>query len=219
MNATIRLYSFVVSIQGESTRAGLPCTFVRLAGCPLACAYCDTLEARDAIGVEIEIDEVVARCRAAGPRLVEVTGGEPLAQPGALELLAALADAGFETMLETSGAFPIGAVDPRVRVIMDIKTPGSAMADRFCAHNLDVLDRGRHEVKIVVTSRADFDWAIARVSSADILRRCEVLVSPAHPVVAYAELAEWILGSGLPLRFAPQLHRLIWPASAQAEER
>jgi 7-carboxy-7-deazaguanine synthase len=218
MSSPLRLFSFFVSIQGESTRAGLPCSFVRLAGCPLACSYCDTVEARTAPSAAAEIPEIVARCRAAGPRLVEVTGGEPLAQPGALPLLAALADAGFEVLLETSGAFPIRDVDPRVRVVMDIKTPGSGMADRFCAGNLDALVRGRHEVKLVVTSRADFEWAAARVRGAGLADRCELLVSPAHGAVAYAELADWILASGLPLRFQPQLHRLIWPAP-QAEER
>ena len=219
MSTSIRLYSFFVSIQGESTRAGLPCAFVRLAGCPLACRYCDTLEARTADGVPTEIRDIVARCRATGMRLVEVTGGEPLAQPGALPLLAALADAGLEVMLETSGALPIRAVDPRVRVVMDIKTPGSGMVDRFCGENLDVLARGRHEVKFVVTSRADFDWAVDRARRADLANRCDVLVSPAHPAVAFDELAEWILACGLPLRFQPQLHRLIWPAATQAEER
>jgi 7-carboxy-7-deazaguanine synthase len=215
MSTTIQLYSFFVSIQGESTRAGLPCTFVRLAGCPLACAYCDTVAARD----KTEISIVVARCRAAAPRLVEVTGGEPLAQPGALSLLTALADAGLEVMLETSGAFPIRGVDPRVHIVMDIKTPGSLMADRFCEENLGVLERGRHEVKLVVTSRADFDWAVDRVRRADLVALCDVLVSPAHPTVAYADLAAWILASGLPLRFQAQLHRLIWPAPPQGEER
>jgi 7-carboxy-7-deazaguanine synthase len=219
MSTAIQLYSFFVSIQGESTRAGLPCTFVRLAGCPLACAYCDTVAARGAVGVEIEISDIVARCRAAAPRLVEVTGGEPLAQPGALALLAALADAGHEVMLETSGAFPIRGVDPRVRVVMDIKTPGSSMADRFCEENLGALERGLHEVKFVVTSRADFDWAVDRTRRADLVNLCDVLVSPAHPAVAHAELAAWILASGLPLRFQPQLHRLIWPAPPRGEER
>jgi 7-carboxy-7-deazaguanine synthase len=219
MTATVRLHSFFVSIQGESTRAGLPCAFVRLAGCPLACSYCDTTEARAAIGVETAIDAIVARCLGAGPRLVEVTGGEPLAQPGALPLLAALADAGLETLLETSGALPIRAVDARVRVVMDIKTPGSGMADRFCEQNVALLERGRHEVKFVVTSRDDFEWSVARVRDAGLAERCDLLVSPAHPAVAFAELAEWILASGLPLRFQPQLHRLIWPAAAQGEER
>jgi 7-carboxy-7-deazaguanine synthase len=219
MTTTIQLHSFFVSIQGESTRAGLPCTFVRLAGCPLACSYCDTVGAREAAGVTTEASAVVRRCLAETPRLVEVTGGEPLAQPGAFDLLAMLADAGLEVLLETSGAFPISGVDSRVRVVMDIKTPGSGMADRFCEENLAALAWGRHEVKMVVTSRADFDWAVGRVRRADLAARCDVLVSPVHPDVAFDDLAEWILASGLPLRFQPQLHRLIWPAAAQAEER
>jgi 7-carboxy-7-deazaguanine synthase len=219
MRTSVQLHSFFVSIQGESTRAGLPCAFIRLAGCPLACRYCDTPEVRTSVGRAIEIPETVARCRAAGTRLVEVTGGEPLAQPAALPLLAALADAGLEVLLETSGAFPIQGVDPRVRVVMDIKTPGSGMAERFCRENLDLLEPGRHEVKLVVTSRSDFDWAVELVRAERLADRCELLVSPAHPGVALADLAVWIIASGLPLRFQPQLHRLIWPAPPQGEER
>ncbi len=215
----IQLYSFFVSIQGESTRAGLPCAFVRLAGCPLACCYCDTSAAREAPGDRVDLQEVVRRCAGAGPRLVEVTGGEPLAQQGTLPLLSQLADAGLDVMLETSGAFPIRDIDPRVRVVMDIKTPGSGMAERFCSDNLTVLEGARHEVKFVVTSRDDFDWSVARVRDARLADRCEVLVSPVVGRVVFAELASWILGCGLPLRFQPQLHKLIWPDTPPTEER
>jgi 7-carboxy-7-deazaguanine synthase len=216
---SIQLYSFFVSIQGESTRAGLPCTFVRLAGCPLSCRYCDTTAAREAPGDRVDLQEIVRRCASAGPLLVEVTGGEPLAQPGTLSLVSQLADAGFAVLLETSGAFPIRDVDPRSRVIMDIKTPGSGMAERFCADNLAALDGSRHEVKFVVTSRADFDWSVARVREARLADRCELLVSPVAGRVAFSELASWILGCGLPLRFQPQLHKLIWPDTPPTEER
>jgi 7-carboxy-7-deazaguanine synthase len=219
MTDAIRLFSSFSSIQGESSRIGLPCAFVRLAGCPLACSYCDTSHVRTAEGEWIEAREIVRRCAALGPRLVEVTGGEPLAQDGTRALLSLLADEGFDVLLETSGALPIRGVDPRVRVIMDIKTPGSGMADRFCADNLSVLRRDRHEVKFVVTSRADFDWAVARALSAGLCDTCEVLVSPVTGRVAYPALAAWILESGLPLRFQPQLHKLIWPRATAAEER
>lgn len=219
MSDAVRVFSFFTSIQGESTRAGLPCTFIRLAGCPLSCSWCDTESARAAEGTPTPAAELVRRCAAAGPGLVEVTGGEPLAQPGTPALLALLADAGFEVLLETSGAFPLEGVDPRIRVVMDIKTPGSGMSDRLCEENLGLLERGRHEVKFVVGSRGDFDWSVARVRGAGLAARCDLLVSPVRGRVSFPELAGWILGSGLPLRFQPQLHRLIWPDAAEAEER
>lgn len=219
MSEGVRLHSFFTSIQGESTRAGLPCTFLRLAGCPLACSFCDTPDARAFAGEEVGVAGLVRRCGREAPRLVEVTGGEPLAQDGTPALLSALADAGFEVLLETSGAFPVGGIDRRVRVVMDIKTPGSGMSDRMCGENLAVLERGRHEVKLVVDSRADFDWAVARVRAARLDERCDVLVSPVAGRVALPDLAGWILGCGLPLRLQPQLHRIIWPDAGRTEER
>jgi 7-carboxy-7-deazaguanine synthase len=216
---SVRLFSFFKSIQGESTRAGLPCTFVRLAGCSLLCRYCDTSHVRDAAGTMTEVGDIVRFCEEAEIRLVEVTGGEPLEQPGTRSLLSALSEAGFEVLLETSGAYPVCDIDPRVRIILDIKTPGSGMEERFCRRNLDFLFRDRHEVKFVISSRADFDWAVSVVKREAILNRCEVLVSPVAGDVSFDSLAAWILESGLSLRFQPQLHKLIWPNAAPTEER
>jgi 7-carboxy-7-deazaguanine synthase len=206
-----RVYSIFRSLQGESSRVGSPCAFVRLAGCPLSCVYCDTREARESPGEEVSVDGILARVARLGTGLVEVTGGEPLAQQDAPALLEALADAGYEVLLETSGAFPIAGLDRRVRVIMDVKTPGSGMEERFCRENLDALEKGRHEVKLVVTGRDDFDWAADLVREERLFDRAEVFVSPAAGLVSPREAADWILGSGLPLRLGLQLHRVIWP--------
>jgi len=208
---TLQVFGIFASIQGESTRAGLPCAFVRLAGCPLRCTYCDTVDAREASGEELTVAEVVERLLALGPRLAEVTGGEPLAQPATPQLLTALADAGLEVLLETSGAFPIEDLDPRVRIVLDIKTPGSGMVERNRLENLALLDRERDEVKLVITDRADFDWAVSLSREHDLVERAAVLISPVPGAVSATALSEWILDSGLPLRLQLQLHKLIWP--------
>ncbi|MCP4605000.1 MAG: radical SAM protein [Proteobacteria bacterium] len=207
----LRVYSIFKSIQGESSRMGLPCWFVRLAGCPLHCSYCDTREACESSGKSMTIEDVVKEVEGLGPRLVEVTGGEPLAQDETPSLLSALCDLDFEVMLETCGAFSIEHIDPRVRIVMDVKCPGSGMADRMCLSNLDVLIPNRHEVKFVVSSRDDFEWVADLCRRHSLVTRCELLVSPAHGLVSLTELAKWILGSSLPLRLQPQLHRIIWP--------
>jgi 7-carboxy-7-deazaguanine synthase len=207
---TIRVYRIFASIQGESTAAGLPCSLVRLAGCPLRCEYCDTADARDARGDELAIDEVVERVLELGHGLVEVTGGEPLYQPGTAALLAALCDAGLEVMLETSGAFSIAGIDPRVRVVIDVKTPGSGMADRMRLDNLERLQPGRDEVKFVITSRADFDWAVSLALETGIAGRLPLLVSPVSGSVDRTDAARWVLESEAPLRLQLQLHKIIW---------
>jgi 7-carboxy-7-deazaguanine synthase len=208
---TLQVFRVFASLQGESTHAGLPCAFVRLAGCPLCCSYCDTTEARHAAGETLAISRIVARVRALGPRLVEVTGGEPLAQPATRALLTALADAGLEVLLETSGAFPIAGLDARARVVMDIKTPGSGMDAHNRADNLTALVTGRDEVKFVITGRADFDWAVDFVRRHDLAARAALLASPVAGAVAAADLADWILASGQPFRLQLQLHKLVWP--------
>lgn len=207
---TVRVFRIFASIQGESTAAGLPCSFVRLAGCPLRCAYCDTVDAREASGREMTAAQVVERVVELGHGLVEVTGGEPLHQEGTPSLLTALADAELEVMLETSGAFAIDEVDPRVRVVLDVKTPGSGMADRMRLENLERLRPGRDEVKFVITSRADFDWAVALALETGIAGRLPLLVSPVPGAVEPADAAEWVLGSEAPLRLQLQLHKIIW---------
>ena len=159
----------------------------------------------------MSVSEIIRAVRALGPRLVEVTGGEPLAQEETRDLLFALCDAGFEVMLETSGAFPIDDVDSRVRIVMDIKCPGSGMADRMHPGNLAALSSDRCEVKFVIVSKEDFEWASRLSKKHSLASRAGLLVSPAHGLVTLEDLADWILLSSLPMRLQPQLHRLIWP--------
>ena len=201
------------SIQGESTFAGLPCTFVRLTACHLRCGYCDTAHAFNQ-GEVLPIDEVVARALATGDHLVELTGGEPLLQPEAFELMTRLADAGRTVLLETSGAVAIAGVDPRVAVILDVKTPGSGEVLANIEANLGWLKPG-DEVKYVLCDRADFDWAIDHVRSRDLTARVAVLFGAAHDRVAPVDLAAWILETGLPIRLQVQVHKLLWGPTAR----
>jgi 7-carboxy-7-deazaguanine synthase len=201
------------SIQGESTFAGLPCVFVRLTACHLRCGYCDTPHAFKQ-GETLTLDEVVERALALGDPLVELTGGEPLLQPEALPLMARLADAGRTVLLETSGALDISGVDPRVHVILDLKTPGSGEVSANLWSNLDRL-KPSDEIKFVVCDRADFDWAIAQVRTHGLTDRCPVLVSAAFGQVDWSELAAWVLESRLPVRLQVQLHKILWDPSAR----
>jgi 7-carboxy-7-deazaguanine synthase len=205
---TLIVHEIYRSLQGESTFAGLPCVFVRLTACHLRCSYCDTPHAFHS-GEALSLDDVVARALALGGSLIEITGGEPLLHPEALPLMARLADAGRTVLLETSGALDISRVDPRVRIILDLKTPGSGEANANLWSNVSRL-KPIDEVKFVVCDRADFDWAIEQIQSRELLARCPVLVSPVHAKVAPAQLAQWLLDSGLPLRLQVQLHKALW---------
>ena len=201
------------SLQGESTHAGLPCTFIRLTACHLRCAYCDTAHAFHR-GEAVPLDEVVVRALATGDRLIEVTGGEPLLQPEVFPLMTALADAGRTVLLETSGAVDIAPVDPRVTIILDVKTPGSGEVAANLDSNLDRL-KPIDEVKYVVCDRDDFDWAVAHVRAFDLTSRAHVLVGAAHGRVDPTDLAAWVLETGLPLRLQVQLHKLLWGPNAR----
>ncbi|MDY0003105.1 MAG: radical SAM protein [Polyangia bacterium] len=196
------------SLQGETTMAGLPGRFLRLAGCNLRCRYCDTAYARDA-GTVMSLEALVAAV-GAGDDLVIVTGGEPLLQPGTPDLLRALCDLGRQVILETNGSLDILGLDPRVHRIVDVKCPGSGEAQSNRWDNLDDLHAG-DEVKLVLTGREDFDYALEVASRHDLLGRVPVLLSPASGYLPPSTLAEWILASGLGLRLQLQLHRLIWP--------
>lgn len=206
----LRVFEIYESLQGESTRAGLACTLVRLAGCPLRCGYCDTPLARDADGEEMEVGEITRRVLEFGHGLAEVTGGEPLHQPHTPELLTALCDAGLEVLLETSGAFAIDGLDPRVRVVMDLKAPGSGMADRMLPANLELLRPERDELKFAITSRDDFDWVVSTVRAHGLVGRVPLLVSPVGGAAEPADAAQWILECKEPLRLQLQLHKIIW---------
>jgi 7-carboxy-7-deazaguanine synthase len=201
------------SIQGESTWAGLPMVFVRLAGCPLHCTYCDTRYAQEE-GRSMGLDEVLGRVESYRYPLVEVTGGEPLAQGACPELLRRLCEAGKTVLLETSGAYSLAQVDRRVCVILDIKTPGSGQAEHCRWENLEWLRPERDEIKFVVTGREDYQWAREQIAARELARRAKaVLFSPAFGQVESAALAQWILDDRLPppVRLQLQIHKHIWP--------
>ncbi|MBI5486294.1 MAG: 7-cyano-7-deazaguanine synthase QueC [Deltaproteobacteria bacterium] len=206
----LRVLEIYRTIQGETTFAGEPCVIVRLAGCPLRCSYCDTEYAREAEGLELSLDEVIRSVRDLGPGIVVLTGGEPLAQECGAELARALADDGRTVLLETSGAFDTAMVDPRVRRILDVKTPGSGMEARNLPGNLATLRR-LDEVKFVLVDRADYEWARDLVRKARLAEKCTVLFSPVAGKLQPADLAKWIIDDELPVRLQVQLHRVIWP--------
>ncbi len=199
------------SIQGESSHAGRPCAFVRLAECNLRCVWCDTAYAFHD-GEEMSVDEVVARVRAFGLPLVEVTGGEPLLQEEVYPLMTRLADLGHTVLLETSGSVSVARVDPRVVKIVDIKCPGSGEADKNLWENLDHV-RPPDEIKFVVAGRADYEWARAAIRERALERKAALLVSPVHGEVDLEALAGWILEDRLPARFQIQLHKMIYGAA------
>jgi 7-carboxy-7-deazaguanine synthase len=204
----MRITEIFHSIQGESSYVGQPCVFVRLTGCPLRCAWCDTDYAFYG-GQERSIDEVLAQVQDYGCPLVEVTGGEPLVQPDCLPFITRLCDAGYRVLLETSGAVDIAPVDPRVHVILDVKCPGSGMTDRMHWPNLSRLT-DKDEAKFVLANRADYDWAREILAQYGVTARCPVLFSPVFGSLAVRELAEWILADRLPVRFQLQIHKYIW---------
>jgi len=196
------------SLMGESTRAGMPAYFIRLTGCNLRCRYCDTAYAYEG-GRQMTVAALVETARAQPQRLVLVTGGEPLLQAETPVLLTELVEAGFTTCLETNGSLPIGAVDARVHRILDVKGPGSGMAEHNDWGNLDLLTPG-DEVKFVVGDRSDFTWALEVIERHDLAGRLPVLISPVFGQVSLQEAAAWILASGLPVRLNLQLHKYIW---------
>lgn len=207
LNSMIKVTEIFHSIQGESTHAGRPCLFIRLTGCPLRCTWCDTAYAFYG-GRDMTIDDIVAEARAVDCPLVEVTGGEPLNQPDSLTLLTRLCDEGFEVLLETSGAIDTTGVDRRVHVILDVKCPGSSMADRMHWPNLERLSL-QDEAKFVIKDRADYEWAREVVRREGLSQRCTVLFSPVFGEGA-RQLAEWVLADKLPVRFQLQMHKYIW---------
>jgi 7-carboxy-7-deazaguanine synthase len=225
LDGTVRLNEIFHSIQGESTWAGLPCVFVRLTGCPLRCTYCDT-EYAFREGRTATLREIVEQVAATGCPLVELTGGEPLAQKRAFDLVRALCDRGLTVLIETSGAVDIAPCDPRSIRILDVKTPGSGEAARNLWSNIADL-RARDEVKFVLTDRADYDWAKARIAELGLDRRVRegslgaILLSAAWEQpkgteiagcagLAPRELAAWIVADRLPVRMQTQLHKIIW---------
>lgn len=206
---TLRINEIFFSLQGETRTVGIPTVFVRLTGCPLRCHYCDTEYAFHKGDIHT-LDSILETVASHGGHHVTVTGGEPLAQPNCIPLLQRLCDVGYEVSLETSGAISIAEVDPRVVVVLDLKTPGSGECDRNLESNIGLL-KPIDQVKFVICDRRDYEWAKARCDQYDLRHRVdETLFSPSFGQVEYRELAEWILADRLPVRMQLQLHKLIW---------
>jgi 7-carboxy-7-deazaguanine synthase len=204
----LKLTEIFLSLQGEARDAGWPTVFVRLTGCPLRCQYCDTAYAFHG-GQWWDVDAILAEVARHGVRHVCVTGGEPLAQKRCIGLLKRLCDAGHDVSLETSGAIDVSEVDPRVSRVLDIKTPGSGEVHRNLWSNIALLTP-RDQVKFVVCSRADYEWARDVLAGHRLAAKCDVLFSPSFGQVAPRELADWIVADRLPVRFQLQLHKLLW---------
>lgn len=210
----LRVTEIFHSIQGESTWAGLPCTFVRLTGCPLRCAWCDTAYSFHG-GEKISLDEIVRRVDEIGTPLVELTGGEPLIHRNAFELTRRLLDRGYTILVETSGAIDISPLDERAHRIMDLKCPGSGEVERNLWSNLEHLT-ARDEVKFVIADRADYEWARDRLREHGLDERLRdgtlraILFSPVWDAVDLADMAAWILEDRLPVRFQIQMHKVVW---------
>jgi 7-carboxy-7-deazaguanine synthase len=212
----LRVTEIFHSVQGESTWAGLPCTFVRLTGCPLRCVWCDT-EYSFHGGEKMSLDAILDRVREIGTPLVEITGGEPLIHRNAFVLAERLLDEGCTVLVETSGAIDVAPLDPRVHKIMDLKCPGSGEVSRNLWSNLDHLGP-RDEIKFVIAGREDYEWARETIRSRGLdvrLHRGELralLFSPVWESMDFRELAEWVLQDRLPVRYQIQLHKIIWGA-------
>ena len=208
-STSLRITEIFHSLQGESSTVGLPTTFVRLTGCPLRCSYCDTEYAFYG-GERWALDDVVRRVVESGAPWVTVTGGEPLAQRACMELLARLCDLGFKVSLETSGALSIAEVDERVRVVLDLKTPGSGEVARNLYSNLSLL-KGVDELKFVICDRQDYDWTKLKIDEFSLGAMADrILLSPSHGTLSAPELAGWMLEDKLPYRFQLQLHKILW---------
>lgn len=204
----LKIHEIFYSLQGESSRVGLPTVFVRLTGCPMRCVYCDTAYAFSG-GSNIEIADILTKVAEFGTPYVTVTGGEPLAQKDCHVLLKDLCDAGYSVSLETGGAIDISLVDARVSVILDVKTPDSGEVENNVWANLAHL-KPQDEVKIVLCSREDYEWARSLLGALKLNEKCPVLFSPVYSQVNPTDLANWVLADKLPVRVQVQLHKILW---------
>lgn len=210
MNKSLRITEIYHSIQGESTWAGLPCTFVRLARCNLRCTWCDTTYSFHG-GTATRVDDILARCSDYQCSLVEITGGEPLAQPECIDLARALIDEGYTVLIETSGSLPIAPLPQAVIKIMDLKCPGSGECAKNDYSNIGALS-GKDEVKFVIVDRLDYEWAKDQVDKYDLINRCNaVLFSPVFGLIEARTIADWMTEDGLQVRLQLQMHKFIWP--------
>jgi 7-carboxy-7-deazaguanine synthase len=204
----LRISEIFHSLQGETSRVGLPTVFVRLTGCPMRCTYCDTTYAFSG-GENMSLGRILEQVSQYGAHYVTVTGGEPLAQKNCLLLLQALCDAGYAVSLETGGALDVSEVDARVMKVLDIKTPGSGEAEKNLWDNLAHLNP-HDEIKFVLCDEADYRWATQVIKEHALAEKCAVLFAPVHGELPPADLAEWILRDQLPVRMQVQLHKLLW---------
>lgn len=204
----IKIFEIFHSLQGETSRIGLPTVFVRLTGCPMRCTYCDTAYAFSG-GSNMEITDILQKVAEFGTKYVTVTGGEPLAQKESYLLLQALCDAGYSVSLETGGAIDIAPVDARVSIILDIKTPASNEEKNMLWNNVNHI-KSKDEIKFVLCNRADYDWAKAKIAELKLNEKCSVLFSSSFNDLKAEELASWVLADKLPVRMQVQLHKILW---------
>lgn len=212
---TLRITEIFLSIQGESSHAGRPCSFVRLTGCPMRCVWCDS-EYTFTGGMKMSFDDIVEKLEEFGCKLVEVTGGEPLAQKAAFPFIKELCDRGYEVLIETGGYVSTENVDPRAKVILDVKCPASGESERNHWPNLERLRPEMDEVKFVVADLGDWEFAKGVINKFDLIDRAkEILISPVHDIKDLAAVAESVSRSGLPVRLNLQLHKYIWGADVR----
>ena len=212
---TLRVTEIFHSIQGESSHAGRPCSFVRLTGCPMRCVWCDS-EYTFTGGEHLSFDDIFAKLDEFGCNLVEVTGGEPLAQKNVFPFISQLCDRGYEVLIETGGFVSTEKVDPRAAIILDVKCPASGEAERNFWPNLERLRPDKDEVKFVIADIDDWDFAKNTIGKYDLISRAkEVLISPVHGIKNLAEIAEAVSKSGLKVRLNLQIHKYIWEADAR----
>lgn len=204
----LKVFEIFYSLQGESSRVGLPTIFIRLSGCPMRCHYCDTAYAFQG-GSMMGIDDIMSSIKKYDTRYVTVTGGEPLAQKEVLNLLKTLADSDYEVSLETGGGLSIKEVDPRVKIILDIKTPESGEEKKNHWENLEVIN-SKDEIKFVLCSRGDYEWAKQILDQYQLTEKCEILFSPVYQKLNATDLGNWILKDQLHVRMQIQLHKLLW---------
>lgn len=208
----IKIYEIFYSIQGESSRIGLPTVFIRLTGCPMRCSYCDTAYAFSG-GSNMSVEDIMTKVTEYDTKFVTVTGGEPLAQKECHHLLKALCDAGYSVSLETGGGIDIAHVDKRVSVIMDIKTPDSNEETNMRWSNLDHI-QAKDEIKFVICGRNDYEWAKTKIKELGLESKCPIIFSPSFSELAPTDLAAWVLADQLSVRVQVQLHKILWGEKA-----
>ena len=201
------------SIQGESSKAGLPCVFVRLTYCNLRCSYCDT-EYAFYDGMNMSVEEIISEVKKYNCKLIEITGGEPLFQEESIVLMKRLCDEGFDVMLETGGSLPIKNIDKRVMIILDLKCPSSKMMKKNLYENLDYV-KPSDEIKFVIGTREDYGWSKEIIKQYELEKKCGILFSVVFGVLEPAKLIEWILGDNLKVRYQLQMHKFIWQPNAK----